>query len=447
MKFRAGWFVAAALAALALPASAATEVTPTVLTHHGYLTDESGAAVTRTLSFSFGLFAAQDGGTALWSEDLPAVEVQQGFYAVTLGLAKPLEDVFAAHAEAWLEIAVDGQKLTPRQRAGSVPYAFVARDVLGAIHPASVSIGQTKVIDETGKWVGPQAGPGVKSVTAASPLTGGMITDSGTIGIPPADAATDGYLRKEDWAAFGAKQSRIGNTCVPGSYAIGVQADGTLMCVPGGSGMGSVTEVRTGTGLAGGPITSSGTLSVDRTVVDGWYVDAAGDTMSGPLAIMPAGGLTVGATQLVCAADGSVGVGTATPAAKLDVAGDIGWGGSSRLTTAQGGSIDLGNSSLVGAAPAIRFHYGKGASEEYNTKLVNEADGTLGVYAATLSIHGQIRTAAGDLVYKCPDYSEGTNCATGCVGQYSAQPTCRYVNFTSACGTWANTKPCDLVGR
>ena len=47
----------------------------------------------------------------------------------------------------------------------------------------------------------------VTSITASSPLTGGTITSSGTIGIPAADSTTNGYLTSTDWNTFNNKGS------------------------------------------------------------------------------------------------------------------------------------------------------------------------------------------------------------------------------------------------
>ena len=70
-------------------------------------------------------------------------------------------------------------------------------------------------------WCNTTASGGtVTSVTAATPLTGGEITTTGTIGIAKADAATDGYLSQADWAAFNAKSSltlgQTSTTAYPG---------------------------------------------------------------------------------------------------------------------------------------------------------------------------------------------------------------------------------------
>lgn len=47
----------------------------------------------------------------------------------------------------------------------------------------------------------------VQSVTAVSPLTGGTITETGSIGINQASTSADGYLSSTDWNTFNLKQS------------------------------------------------------------------------------------------------------------------------------------------------------------------------------------------------------------------------------------------------
>lgn len=49
----------------------------------------------------------------------------------------------------------------------------------------------------------------VTSIATASPITGGTITTSGTIGITQADSTTDGYLSSTDWNTFNNKLSSV----------------------------------------------------------------------------------------------------------------------------------------------------------------------------------------------------------------------------------------------
>jgi hypothetical protein len=46
----------------------------------------------------------------------------------------------------------------------------------------------------------------VESITFVAPLTGGTITDTGSVSLPQASSSTDGYLSSTDWTAFNAKQ-------------------------------------------------------------------------------------------------------------------------------------------------------------------------------------------------------------------------------------------------
>ena len=64
----------------------------------------------------------------------------------------------------------------------------------------------SKTSTPTWVYLGASAGT-VTSVTAATPLTGGEITTSGTIGIDKASATVDGYLSKADWTTFNGKGS------------------------------------------------------------------------------------------------------------------------------------------------------------------------------------------------------------------------------------------------
>ena len=46
----------------------------------------------------------------------------------------------------------------------------------------------------------------VESITFVAPLTGGTITDTGSVSLPQASSSADGYLSSTDWTAFNAKQ-------------------------------------------------------------------------------------------------------------------------------------------------------------------------------------------------------------------------------------------------
>ena len=231
-----------AYALFAAASGAAAGEIPGTLTHQGFITDSNGEPVDDVLAMSVAIYATAEEGEPVFLEDLGMVEVHDGFYFVEIGKTESLDGLFGTNPELYLEIRIGDEVGKPRQKVGSVPYAFVAANAVGDIHPASVTTdgpvsvaGQT-VIDETGKWVGEgMVSGGVQSVSAKPPLTGGEITESGTIGLPKADAETDGYFAAEDFSMFAGKQPAIDGVCGEGECMVAVDNSvdelGTPLCV------------------------------------------------------------------------------------------------------------------------------------------------------------------------------------------------------------------------
>lgn len=81
---------------------------------------------------------------------------------------------------------------------------------------------------------------------------------------------------------------------------------------------------------------------------------------------------------------GNVGVGTSTPGMLFDVAGDAHVYG-----TFYAGPAELGNSAAVGSTPFIDFHYGTGNPDDFNVRLINDAN-------KRLLMAGDLRIEAAD---------------------------------------------------
>jgi hypothetical protein len=148
--------LAAGLVAGATSTAFAGDLPPTI-TQQGRLFDAKGKAVTGIVPMTFTIYAGPDDHIALYSETL-AVTFEDGYFSVGLGEKSSLEGVFDGGVK-YLGITVgDEDEMMPRAAIRAVPYAVVAGDAIGEIHPRSVSVHGAVVIDENGHWVGDSTG-------------------------------------------------------------------------------------------------------------------------------------------------------------------------------------------------------------------------------------------------------------------------------------------------
>jgi len=90
--------------------------------------------------------------------------------------------------------------------------------------------------------------------------------------------------------------------------------------------------------------------------------------------------------------DGKLGVGITNPESPLHVAGDIRWANNSRLQTDQGGSIELGGdrSTPGTGTPYIDFHFASDSPEDFNTRIINDANKQLTLNANRVQVTGEL---------------------------------------------------------
>ena len=71
--------------------------------------------------------------------------------------------------------------------------------------------------------------------------------------------------------------------------------------------------------------------------------------------------------------------------------GEIAWA-NSRLTGDHGGSIELGGTSAIAGSgtPFIDFHFNRPVTEDFNVRIINDADGRLTLNAQTVRATGSI---------------------------------------------------------
>jgi hypothetical protein len=100
---------------------------PALIQYQGLALDSSGAPLATPIDVTVRLHSDPTASSSVWSESHLDVPTQDGVFSLLLGSVAPLDPaLFAAHQDLWLEVVIEGQTLTPRQRIASVPYALQA---------------------------------------------------------------------------------------------------------------------------------------------------------------------------------------------------------------------------------------------------------------------------------------------------------------------------------
>jgi hypothetical protein len=150
-RWLAGALGAAALL-LAAPAGAAG--VPVVIGHQGRLFDAAGNPVTSTLGVTFSLYANASDTAPIWQET-QTIAFTNGYFSATLGSSTALTTSVFNGSSLYLGVKVGADpEMAPRALVASVPYAMMAGEVTGDIHPRTVNIGAKQVIDNAGNWTG-----------------------------------------------------------------------------------------------------------------------------------------------------------------------------------------------------------------------------------------------------------------------------------------------------
>ncbi len=163
---------------------------PATIAYQGRLLDAAGTPVQGTVDLRFAVFEALNTTTPLWCEN-QRIGLSDGYYAVQLGtgaICPSSGQIGAAFSggERYLEIAVNGSVLSPRQQVGAVPYALSAQTaqnvsggIIHAVGPAA-SAGKGTVTVFAGDSKVQVVVAGADATSAAEVLVGDLITIDGT---------------------------------------------------------------------------------------------------------------------------------------------------------------------------------------------------------------------------------------------------------------------------
>jgi hypothetical protein len=352
--------VVAAHAVLLAPVTARAGV-PATLTEQGRLFDAAGAPLASTTAITFALYAGPSGGQPLWSE-VQAVTFDSGYFSVQLGAGTPIPASIWSGATLYLGIAVGSDpEMAPRQATASVPYALVAGDATGDLHPRTVTVNGTLVIDSAGNWVGPATGltgptgatgaPGAAGASGAQGAAGatGPQGPAGAQGIAGAVGATgpQGPIGPQGTAGVAGATGPQGAAGAQGvAGATGPQGAAGAQGVAGATGPQGLQGVTGSTGAAGvaGPVGPQGAVGA-----------------TGPQGVAGATGPT-GATGAV-GPTGATGIGAVGPT------GPAGTAGSNGATGAAGPNAFVGVTAPSSPATGTFFY-------NTNTKVLQIWDGS-----------------------------------------------------------------------
>ncbi len=131
-----------------------TASVPRVITYQGKLLDSAtNTGVNDTLSMTFQFYDASTGGSLLWEENIPEVVIYRGLFSVILGESDNF-DTLSFGRQYWIQVIVEGDLISPREKLRSVPYALrasVAENVIGGANGWIDDGGIVRLVNATDK--------------------------------------------------------------------------------------------------------------------------------------------------------------------------------------------------------------------------------------------------------------------------------------------------------
>jgi len=328
-QVRSIWLATCLALALAVLAGSVAAGIPQKINYQGRLVDNvTGGPRVGSHSMIFRLYDAASGGAELWSENQVVVADSAGVFSAVLGTTDGIDLAF--DGPVWLEVEVSGEVLAPRRELASVPYAFRAlrADSLEGFS-ADEFVMKGELASITAEMVAGGAGSG---------LDADMVDGLGADAFAGSSHVHDERYYVRDSLNTAGEVNDAANPVdwtrlksVPAGFAdgtddVGEAADGYSLDADDGNPVDALyidSEGDVGIGTA----SPAEKLEVAGTVhsTSGGFKFPDGSVQSTAVTGVGAGGGWVDdstAVRLESPGD-SVGIGTAAPQAKLDVAGTV----------------------------------------------------------------------------------------------------------------------------
>jgi hypothetical protein len=299
------------MAAQQSAAASASVPVPPIVNFTGVLADVNRKPLTGTVGVTFFLYQESQGGAPLWMETQNVQADKAGHYSVALGSTSSQglpASVFASGEARWLGVQAQGQAEQPRVLLMSVPYALKALDAetIGGkpasafmMAPTSDSKSQSPKLTP-GTITGSGTADFVPVFTGATTIGNSKIfqTVGGDVGIgtttPAAVLDVKGTGDVRDTLTLFPKSTH--NALSVHGTAFEVSSKGLVTFISGQTfpGTGTVTSVGSGAGLTGGPITSSGSLSIKTGGVTNAMLANSSLTVTGSSPLTGGGSVSLG---------------------------------------------------------------------------------------------------------------------------------------------------------
>jgi hypothetical protein len=337
---------ACTLLATVLGASATAQISPS-FTYQGEL-KQNGVPVDGSVGMVARLYDSATGGTLLGQQGLGDVLVSDGLFNVLLNTGSEFGPTAFDGDQRWLEFAVGGQVLSPRQKLTPAPFAFVASTAQGLHMVSGAGVGKVLTSDANGvgAWQTPDSGQWLNNGS-------NIYFNSGNVGVGT-DTPNSNFRAQfkggagawKGGVAAGDSQANVVLGELDGRPTIGAHngalnawSDLILNCDALGNGgrvgIGTVSPLAkldvNGPVLAKG-LTIGGVGQLETSLSIGTTAPFAGSSVLQSISSL---GLLYGDIHLN-PAGGNVGIGTASPVGRLHVNG---------TSVFQGGNVGIGTTS------------------------------------------------------------------------------------------------------